>query len=156
MSKRPILDLLEKVAVWKHLGKRLVFTNGCFDLLHPGHVLVLAEAKKHGDILIVGLNSDNSVRRLKGEDRPIMNQSARQQMLLSLNTVDEVIIFDEPTPEALIKLIIPDVLVKGNHYKIHNIVGADIVISHGGSVELVPIDSEYSTTSIIEKIKHSK
>lgn len=156
MSKRPILDLLEKVAVWKHLGKRLVFTNGCFDLLHPGHVLVLAEAKKHGDILIVGLNSDNSVRGLKGEDRPIMNQSARQQMLLSLNTVDEVIIFDEPTPEALIKLIIPDVLVKGNHYKIHNIVGADIVISHGGSVELVPIDSEYSTTSIIEKIKHSK
>ena len=131
----------------------IVFTNGCFDVLHPGHIELLKQAKSHGTWLIVGINSDESVRRIKGNGRPLFNQKERRQMLLSLESVDEVRIFDEPTPERLIREIAPDVLIKGGDWKDGEIIGAEFVRSHGGTVVTVPLVEGISTTAIIDRLK---
>ncbi len=146
-------DLERECHVWRATGKKLVFTNGCFDILHHGHLDLLAKAADFGNILILGLNTDNSVQRLKGPDRPITNEKDRAFQVASLLCVDAVCLFDEDTPEELIKLIKPDVLVKGGDYTIYNIVGAEFVQSCGGSVEIIPFVAGYSTTSIIDRIK---
>ena len=130
---------------------KVVFTNGCFDILHRGHVVYLNEARQRGDYLIVGLNSDESVSRLKGVKRPINKQEDRKYILEGLRAVDEVIIFEEDTPYELIKKINPDILVKGGNWKAESIVGSDIVLKNGGKVESLSFLNGYSTTSIIEK-----
>lgn len=140
---------------WKTDHLKVVFTNGCFDIMHLGHIDYLEKARSIGDKLVVGLNSDQSVRRLKGESRPINNLYARSSMLAALEFVDVVIPFEEDTPLSLISLLLPDVLVKGNDYTIENIVGADVVIENGGSVETIELVKGYSTTTIINKLKHN-
>jgi rfaE bifunctional protein nucleotidyltransferase chain/domain len=137
-------------------NKKIVFTNGCFDIIHAGHVQYLQQAKNQGDILIVGLNSDNSVKRLKGANRPINNQQDRKIVLEALRSVDYVIIFDEDTPYNLIKQINPDVLVKGGDWRVDEIVGSDIVLKNGGEVKSLLFIDDTSTTSIIEKILSQK
>lgn len=134
-------------------GKRIVFTNGCFDILHRGHVTYLAEAKKLGDLLLVGLNSDASVKRLKGSDRPINNEDDRQYVLSQLKSVDFVEIFHEDTPLSLILKVKPKILVKGGDWKIDQIVGAKEVLADGGDVFSLNFVDGYSTTSIIHKIQ---
>ncbi len=148
------MDYLKQVEKWKKEGKKIVFTNGCFDILHAGHVDYLEKAKALGDILIVGLNSDESVRRLKGKDRPVNLQEHRKRVLEALKPVDMVIIFEEDTPERLIKEIKPDVLVKGGDWKIENIVGADFVQSYGGEVKTIDFVYDISTTKIIQKARN--
>ena len=133
-------------------GKKVVFTNGCFDLLHPGHVSYLAAARALGDLLVIGLNSDVSVRRLKGEKRPIMVEEARSQLLAALACVDYVTIFDEDDPYQLISLLEPDILVKGGDWDTGSIVGRDLVEARGGKVYSLPFVDEYSTTAIVEEI----
>ena len=137
----------------KDLDKSIVFTNGCFDLLHKGHIDLLNKASTFGDILIVGLNSDNSVKTLKGKDRPIENEIIRSKKLLDISNVDFVIIFNSETPKDLIIKIMPDVLVKGGDYKRNDIVGSNEVISAGGKVKIVPLTKGFSTTSIIKSRK---
>jgi D-beta-D-heptose 7-phosphate kinase/D-beta-D-heptose 1-phosphate adenosyltransferase len=132
-------------------SKKIVFTNGCFDILHLGHVHYLSAAKDLGDILVIGLNSDDSVKRLKGENRPINTQYARALLLAALQFVDFVIIFDEDTPLNLIQQITPHVLVKGGDYKIEDVVGVDWVMAHGGKVEIVDFVEGYSSTNLIKK-----
>ncbi|HOV16482.1 MAG TPA: D-glycero-beta-D-manno-heptose 1-phosphate adenylyltransferase [Candidatus Cloacimonadota bacterium] len=134
-------------------NKKIVFTNGCFDILHAGHVQYLEQAKKLGDILVVGLNSDASVRRLKGENRPINKQEDRALVLAALEFVDYIIIFEEDTPYELIKTVNPDVLVKGGDWKETDIIGADIVQAKGGIVLSLPLRPGLSTSKIIEEIK---
>lgn len=134
-------------------NKKIVFTNGCFDLLHIGHITYLEEAKKLGDVLIVGVNSDDSVKKLKGPTRPIQNESDRSQILAALKAVDHTILFAEDTPLKLIKTIKPDILVKGGDWKIDQIVGSDFVISTGGQVKSLNFVNGKSTSSIIEKSK---
>lgn len=146
-------DLVRKVAQWRFLGKTVAFTNGCFDILHPGHIASLSEAAKVADILIVGLNSDSSVKGLKGPNRPINNEESRALLLASLCLVDAVVLFSAPTPLELIKLIMPDFLVKGGDYKIEEIAGAREVLAAGGKVLINPIVEGFSTTSLIEKLK---
>ena len=149
------IDLAKQLAKeLKAQGKKIVFTNGCFDILHCGHTTYLSESKKLGDVLILGLNSDDSVRRLKGESRPINNQSDRAVVMDSLKSIDYVVIFEEDTPYNLINAIIPDVLVKGGDYNKDNIVGADIVENNGGSVVTINFVEGKSTTNIINKIKN--
>jgi D-beta-D-heptose 7-phosphate kinase/D-beta-D-heptose 1-phosphate adenosyltransferase len=143
--------VLEKIKALQQQNKKVVFTNGCFDLLHVGHVRYLAEAKKLGDFLIVGINSDESVKRLKGPTRPIQNQQDRAEILKALEAVDETVIFTEDTPENLIKNVRPDILVKGGDWSVNQIVGGPFVQSYGGQVcSLTFIDGK-STTKIIEK-----
>lgn len=137
-------------------SRRIVFTNGCFDIIHAGHVKYLAEAKKLGDVLFLGLNSDQSVRRLKGDSRPINSETDRASVLSALRFIDYVVVFGEDTPENIIRTIRPDVLVKGGDYKIENIVGADFVKSEGGEVVTIDFVDGKSTTRIIEKMKSSK
>lgn len=132
-------------------SKKIVFTNGCFDILHLGHVHYLSAAKDLGDILVIGLNSDDSVKRLKGENRPMNTQHARALLLAALQFVDFVIIFDEDTPLNLIQQITPHVLVKGGDYKIEDVVGAEWVMAHGGKVEIVDFVEGYSSTNLIKK-----
>ncbi len=146
-------DLLRQVARWKLAGKKIVFTNGCFDILHPGHLEVLSRAAEAGNILIVGLNSNVSVTRLKGKHRPVNSELFRTQMMANLQIVDAVTVFDEDTPSELISAIVPDVLVKGGDYTPETIIGADVVIGAGGMVMVVPIVLGYSTTNIIDKIR---
>ncbi len=134
-------------------GNKIVFTNGCFDILHSGHVTYLNESKKQGDYLVVGLNSDNSVKRLKGESRPINNENDRAIVLSGLKSVDFVCIFDEETPKDMIEAISPNVLTKGGDYIIENIVGADLVINNGGKVVVINFVEGKSTTNIINKAK---
>jgi D-sedoheptulose 7-phosphate isomerase len=131
----------------------IVFTNGCFDILHPGHVDLLERAKALGSRLVVGLNSDRSVSAIKGVGRPFVNQDDRKALLLALSSVDEVIIFDEPTPERLIHEIKPDVLVKGGDWKINEIIGANFVLEHGGQVRSLPLKDGYSSSAIVERIR---
>jgi len=142
----------DAVARWKARGLHVGFTNGCFDLLHPGHVSLLAEARSACDRLIVGLNSDNSVRRLKGNDRPVQNETARAMVLASLSTVDLVVLFGEDTPLQLIETLKPDVLVKGSDYKIDEVVGADFVRSYGGEVKLAHIVPGHSSSDVIARM----
>ena len=132
--------------------KKIVFTNGCFDILHLGHIDYLSKSKEMGDILIVGLNSDQSIKNIKGTQRPINDQYMRSMILASLFFVDIVIIFNEDTPEKLIKIIKPDILVKGGDYNIDTIVGGDIVKSYGGEIKIINYVEGYSTTNIINKI----
>lgn len=147
-------QLLEKVAHWKSQNLKIVFTNGCFDILHLGHVDYLEKAKSKGDILLIGVNTDASVKRLKGKDRPVNNGESRSRMLASLAFVDAVTFFSEDTPENLISMVIPDILVKGNDYALSNIVGADIVLNHGGKVETIDLVEGWSTTTLIKKIQN--
>jgi D-beta-D-heptose 7-phosphate kinase/D-beta-D-heptose 1-phosphate adenosyltransferase len=137
---------------WRLLGKTVAFTNGCFDILHQGHIASLSDAAREADFLVVGLNSDASTRRLKGESRPINDQHARATVIASLLMVDAVIFFEEDTPLNLINAIRPDVLVKGGDYTLEQIVGAKEVIEAGGRVVINPIVPGFSTTAIIEKI----
>ena len=137
---------------WKNFNKTIVFTNGCFDLLHKGHKDFLLKASKFGNKLIVGVNSDSSVKQIKGECRPIENQYIREKKLLSLNYVDAVFIFEEITPMSLIKKICPDVLVKGADYKVDEIIGANFVLRNGGRVHTIPLTPGYSTTNSIAKM----
>lgn len=138
---------------WKITGKTVSFTNGCFDILHPGHLFSIAQAAKEADYLIVGLNSDASIKRLKGQDRPINNTDSRAMIIANLAMVDAVVIFEEDTPYEIITQLLPDVLVKGGDYTIDTIVGAKEVIANGGKVIINPIVEGFSTTNIIEKIK---
>ena len=146
-------QLQKKIALWKFKNEKVVFTNGCFDLLHPGHIKILTEASEMGDILIVGLNSDASVKKLKGNNRPIMNEESQALMLASLHVVDAVVLFEEETPKELIEKITPQVLVKGGDYTPENIVGADWVTQHGGEVKTIPLVEGFSTTEIESRLK---
>jgi D-beta-D-heptose 7-phosphate kinase/D-beta-D-heptose 1-phosphate adenosyltransferase len=160
------MKIAERIKSWKDIeivaqecqkqNKKIVFTNGCFDILHFGHVSYLEEAKSCGDLLIVGLNSDESVARLKGPSRPINHQLERAFVLCGLKAVDYVVIFDQDTPYELIKLISPDVLVKGGDWKPDQIVGSDIVLKHGGEVKSLLFQAGFSTTNLIEKITEDK
>ena len=138
---------------WKKQGLRVVFTNGCFDLLHYGHIHYLAEAREQGGRLVIGLNSDASVRRLKGSNRPINDEPTRKLLLAALECVDLVATFEQDTPLELISLLRPDVLVKGGDYKPEDIVGADVVLNHGGEVKALPYIEGHSTTAIEAKIR---
>lgn len=140
------------IKIWELAGEQIVFTNGCFDILHPGHIAVLTTAAEQGNKLIVGLNTDASVKRLKGPQRPINHQDARATVLSALAFVDAIILFDEDTPKALIEALQPDVLVKGGDYKLDQIVGADVVHAKGGKVIIVPTLEGNSTTGMIAKI----
>jgi rfaE bifunctional protein nucleotidyltransferase chain/domain len=146
-------QLLKRVAQWRVLEKKIVFTNGVFDVLHPGHLQSLNDAASEGDYLVVGINSDSSVKRLKGADRPVYDQHARALILASLLVVDAVTIFEEDTPLELIISIQPDVLVKGGDYTVDQIAGAKEVMDKGGRVVIKPLLEGYSTTSIINKLK---
>ncbi|MCK5832311.1 D-glycero-beta-D-manno-heptose 1-phosphate adenylyltransferase [bacterium] len=150
------MDKFNRIAELKDEGKRIVFTNGCFDIIHRGHIEYLKKAKALGDILVIGLNSDASVCRIKGETRPIVPQEDRKLILESLRFVDVVIIFDEDTPEKLINKIKPDVLVKGADWKIDDIVGSKLIIDNGGEVVTIDFVEGKSTTSIIERILRTK
>ncbi|MBX2921305.1 MAG: D-glycero-beta-D-manno-heptose 1-phosphate adenylyltransferase [Chitinophagaceae bacterium] len=142
-----------QVKRWRLVGKKIVFTNGCFDILHMGHIEILSKAAEAGDILIVGINTDASVKRLKGPSRPVNDQSFRALMLASLTIVDAVVLFDEDTPLELIKEIEPDVLLKGGDYQLSQIVGAEEVVKNGGEVKIVPLVKGFSTSSLIQKIQ---
>ena len=139
---------------WKLPGKKIAFTNGVFDILHPGHIHSLSVAAHEADYLVVGLNSDASVKRLKGPDRPVNDEQSRALLLASLVAVDAVVIFEEDTPLELVKLLLPDVMVKGGDYKIEEIAGAKEVQAAGGRVVINPILPDWSTTSLIEKIRN--
>jgi D-beta-D-heptose 7-phosphate kinase/D-beta-D-heptose 1-phosphate adenosyltransferase len=142
-------------ATLRRAHRKIVFTNGCFDLLHPGHIRLLTEARKRGDLLVVGLNSDASVRRLKGPERPILSEHDRAQVLGGLDAVDFIVLFEEDTPEKLIEIVRPDVLVKGSDYTEATVVGAPFVRSYGGRVELIPLLAGRSTTSMLSRAKGS-
>lgn len=144
-------NLEQTVQEYKKQNKKIVFTNGCFDLLHIGHVTYLEEAKKLGDVLVVGINTDASVKKLKGPNRPIQNENDRCSILAALKAVDHTVLFAEETPINLIKIVRPDVLVKGGDWKIEQIVGSDFVMSYGGQVKSLNFVDGKSTTSIIEK-----
>ena len=146
-------ELANQLKSWRSSGKKIVFTNGCFDILHRGHIEYLAKTADMGDILIIGLNTDNSVKQLKGESRPVNDQHARAMLLAALSFVDAVTLFDEDTPYNLIKTVMPDMLVKGGDYKIENIVGHDIVEANGGKVVTIPLTEGYSTTKTIGKLR---
>jgi rfaE bifunctional protein nucleotidyltransferase chain/domain len=149
-------EAAETIAAWKKEGIPVVFTNGCFDILHIGHVDYLEKAKNLGGKLVVGVNTDASVKRLKGDERPVVDEKARMRVLAALEFVDCVTWFDEDTPLALISAILPDVLVKGNDYSVDNIVGAEVVMKNGGRVDTIPLVEGYSTTQIVEKISKLK
>ena len=144
-------DIKRIASGYKSKGLKIVFTNGCFDLLHKGHLDLLNKSSKYGDILIIGLNSDSSVKKLKGVSRPVEDEIIRSQKLMALDYVDHVIIFKQLTPRKLISELKPDVLVKGGDYDLNKIVGADEVVSNGGIVKIIPLTPGFSTTSIIEK-----
>jgi rfaE bifunctional protein nucleotidyltransferase chain/domain len=146
-------ELKHQLKRWRLLDKKIVFTNGVFDILHEGHIASLSEAALYGHILIVGINSDASVKRLKGENRPVNNEGSRTLLMASLVMVDAVILFEEDTPLNLISALLPDVLVKGGDYTIDQIVGAKEVMAQGGEVKIVPILEGFSTTGIIERMK---
>ena len=145
--------LLQQVSKWRTEEKTISFTNGCFDILHDGHIASLSQAANEGDYLIVGLNSDNSVKSIKGPSRPINNEQTRALLLASLLMVDAVVLFEEDTPLELVKSIMPDVMVKGGDYTVEQIEGSAEVIANGGRVVINPIVPGYSTTSIIAKMK---
>ncbi|MDJ1506204.1 D-glycero-beta-D-manno-heptose 1-phosphate adenylyltransferase [Xanthocytophaga agilis] len=143
------------IAQWKAEGKSIAFTNGCFDIVHIGHVDYLEKARSQGDKLVLGLNTDASVQRLKGETRPIVNETGRSRVIAALGFVDLVVLFDEDTPKSLIEAIKPDILIKGDDYTVETIVGADFVIANGGTVKTIPLVKGFSTSSIVEKIRKS-
>ena len=146
-------ELVEQRARWKRQGNTVVFTNGCYDLLHPGHVRLLEQARSFGDVLILALNSDASVRRMKGPSRPMICQSERAALALAFAAVDAVTIFDEDTPRELIAEVLPDVLIKGADWS-HFIAGREEVEAAGGRVVTVPLEPGYSTTNLVEGMIH--
>ena len=150
MMKEEVSGLMD---VWKYMGLKTVFTNGCFDIIHYGHIDYLARAASLGGKLVIGLNTDASVSKLKGPNRPVQDEKSRALILAALQFVDAVILFDEETPKELISFLIPDILVKGSDYSIDQIVGADVVLNNGGRVETMDFVAGYSTSKIIEKIK---
>jgi D-glycero-beta-D-manno-heptose 1-phosphate adenylyltransferase len=139
---------------WKDNNEKIVFTNGCFDLIHPGHVTYLAKAANCGTKMIVALNSDDSVKRLKGNNRPILDQDARLLIMAAFSFVDAVVLFDEDTPLQIIESLLPHVLVKGKDYDVKDIVGADVVIANGGKVETIELVPGYSTSELEKRIKN--
>jgi rfaE bifunctional protein nucleotidyltransferase chain/domain len=151
VSRKEVKEISKKL---KEEGKKIVFTNGCFDLIHKGHIYLLQEAKKLGDVLIVGINSDKSVKRIKGEKRPILKQEERTFIIDNIKGVDYVVLFDEETPYELIKEICPDFLVKGGDYKEEEVVGGEFVKKSGGKVVIIPYLENFSTTKLIERIKN--
>ena len=156
MTSNKIKNLPEAknvVMAWKNKRQCVVFTNGCFDILHLGHIDYLEKAKLKGDKLIIGLNSDNSVKKLKGNQRPINSIITRSKMLAALEFVDMVIEFDEDTPLTLIESLLPNILVKGGDYTKENVVGADSVLTTGGTVEIIEFTEGYSTTKLIDQLK---
>ena len=156
MGKLKTLEEIKAIAVSARInGKKVAFTNGCFDLLHPGHVHVLRAARACADLLIVGINSDQSVKHIKGPTRPVLPESDRCELLGAMEMVDFVVLFNEPDPQNLISAIRPDVLVKGGDWNSEKIIGADIVEEAGGRVVVVPYIKGFSTTEIIERIKNS-
>ena len=148
-------DLLQEAKKWQQEGKKIVFTNGCFDLLHLGHVDYLEKARTLGDKLIVGLNTDKSVSRLKGPSRPLQDEYGRARLIAALGFVDAVVFFAEETPKQLIEALSPDILTKGDDYTPENIVGADFVLKNGGKVATIPLVKGYSTSSIVRRIQQS-
>ncbi|QJW88864.1 D-glycero-beta-D-manno-heptose 1-phosphate adenylyltransferase [Spirosoma taeanense] len=146
---------IQQADVWRTNGEQIVFTNGCFDIVHLGHIDYLEKARSLGQRLILGLNTDASVSRIKGPLRPVVNEYARARLMAALEFIDLVTLFDEPTPLELIEAVRPDILVKGNDYSIATIVGADFVLARGGRVETVALVPGYSTTALIERIKQS-
>ncbi len=149
---RELPDAKKKVEKLRSKNKKIVFTNGCFDILHIGHARYLYAAREMGDFLIVAMNSDRSVKAIKGHDRPIMNQSERSEMLASLECVDMVVIFDEDNPMEVIRYLMPDILVKGGDWKEEDIIGADVVRAAGGQIRSIPYINGYSTSGIIKRI----
>jgi D-glycero-beta-D-manno-heptose 1-phosphate adenylyltransferase len=145
-------ELQKQVTRWKFLNKKIVFTNGCFDILHEGHIFSLCQAAKEGDVLIIGINSDASTKRLKGPSRPVNNENSRALIIASLIVTDAVIIFEEDTPLQLVTAVMPDTIVKGGDYTVEQVAGAKEVIANGGSVVINPIIQGFSTTDIINKI----
>ena len=150
---RSLEQLKKEIDRIKSEGKKVVFTNGCFDILHPGHTRYLHAAKAFGDYLVVAVNSDQSVRAIKGEGRPILPQDARTELLAALSCVDGVVIFDEENPLRVIQYLVPHILVKGGDWKEDEIIGADVVRKAGGEVMRIPYVSGFSTTDLIKKIK---
>ncbi len=150
-----LLEAIKQVEVWKSEGKKIVFTNGCFDLLHPGHIDYLEKAAVHGDIFIIGLNDDDSIRRLKGNTRPISPLKDRSIMLAALRAVDLVVPFSEDTPLNLITSLMPDILIKGGDYQANDIVGAPEVRSSGGEVLIIPFVEGYSSSKLIKRIQQT-
>ncbi len=138
--------------IWRFKDRKVIFTNGCFDLLHLGHIEYLSKAADLGDVLVIGLNSDSSVRALKGPGRPVTNENARAMILASLSFVTTVVLFDEETPYDLIALVQPDIIVKGADYRTEEIIGHDIVLARGGEVVTIPLTEGYSTTDLIAKL----
>ena len=147
--------LQQTISRWKAAGEKIVFTNGCFDILHFGHIHYLAEAKALGDRLVVGVNSDRSVKRLKGKNRPIKDEKTRLHLLAAMECVDAVVVFEEDTPLKLIKIILPDLLVKGGDWQVEQIIGSQVVLANGGKIRSLKFVNGYSTTSIAQKIKKS-
>lgn len=148
--------LLQRIKFWRQLAEKIIFTNGCFDILHEGHVHLLSQCHELGGMVIIGLNSDSSVKKLKGKDRPINKQHSRAVLLSAIEFVDAITIFNEPTPEKLIHAIKPDILVKGGDWKKKDIVGADFVENYGGVVKTVPYLKGFSTTNILARAKDGK
>jgi rfaE bifunctional protein nucleotidyltransferase chain/domain len=146
-------EIKRQISRWKLLSKRIVFTNGCFDILHAGHLDLLSKAAMLGDVLVVGLNSDASVRRLKGAERPVNDEDFRARLLSHLQMVDAVVVFGEDTPLELILMVKPDVLVKGGDYRAEDVVGYSDVIDGGGHVEIIPLVEGLSTSALIERIR---
>ena len=145
--------LMKKIEKWRSENKKIVFTNGCFDLIHLGHIEILARSSDFGDKLIIGVNSDLSIKKLKGKNRPIIEESSRIKQLSALEFVDAVALFDEETPLKLIETIKPDVITKGGDYTAKNVVGNEVVSQKNGEVVIIPLTQGYSTTSILNKIK---
>jgi rfaE bifunctional protein nucleotidyltransferase chain/domain len=145
-------QLLTQVAEWRAQGQKIVFTNGCFDIVHLGHVDYLERARLLGDKLVVGLNSDQSVSRIKGPSRPLQDELSRTRVMASFWFIDAVVVFDQETPYELIKSVEPDVLVKGDDYSVETIVGHDLVLARGGEVKTIPLVQGYSTTKVVARI----
>ena len=156
LKVKELEELRKETDQLKARGKRIVFTNGCFDLLHPGHTRYLWSARGLGDFLIVAVNSDRSVRAIKGEGRPVFGQKERAELLAALGCVDAVVIFDEEDPLRVIERLLPDVLVKGGDWEEDEIIGASVVKEAGGEIRRIPFVSGYSTTAVIKKIKNEK
>lgn len=146
-------QLQEQVSAWRSQGQKIVFTNGCFDLLHLGHVDYLEKARQLGGKLVLGLNTDASISRIKGPSRPLQDEVSRARIMASLLFIDAVVLFDQNTPLELIEAVQPDILVKGDDYTVENIVGHEVVLARGGEVKTVPLVKGYSTTNIVKRIE---
>jgi len=155
-KKKSFKEIVKIVKELKRENKKIVFTNGCFDIIHSGHIKLLKKAKQLGDVVIVGINKDSSVKKIKGKNRPIFSENQRIEIISAIEFVDYVVPFGQTTPEKLIKIIKPDILIKGGDYKKEDVVGKDIVEKYGGKVYIFPLIGNISTTNIIKKIKNGQ